>query len=177
LKRTQILFAIAIFSFGAGAVWADENEDRCNELNQGIKQQLQASVQARVPQEDPSTYVQNGYDVKGLMMQDTSSGLSKLMGLNFTGILQSLVNGAMQQTMARGQQNFSSNMNSVLGSFGIPAMQFQRALASSVPSLPSATLSNLVSNSTSALTNLFSTTPTPAPAPVQKTWSPYGDIP
>lgn len=135
MQRTQILIIFGALALVAGAASAQSartaNEQRCQQLAQEVNAEFQQAVQARMPKEDPSTFNQNGYDIKSIMMQDSSAGLWKLAQVNFGNIMQNLVDKGLQKAMQKGQQNFSNRMNGLLGEVGIKPMAFQQQLSSS----------------------------------------------
>lgn len=143
--RTQlILAALVVASAGAANAQSAQtaqqaNEARCQQLAQEINAQFKNDVLATMPKTDPGTFNQNGYDVKGILMQDSSAGLWKLAQLNFGNILQNLVNNGLQQAVARGQQNFRTRMNSMLGEFGISGAAFQQAASTVTQSVATPT--------------------------------------
>lgn len=124
-QRPQILAALAL-AFAAGAVQgqASANDYRCQELNQAVTESFNAALKARVPKEDPGTFVQNGYDIKGIMSTDTTSGLSKLLSGDWSGFMNALVTKGVQQAVQRGSQNFSGRVNGLLSSYGVSQTTF-----------------------------------------------------
>lgn len=138
MKRTQILITLGALALLSGAASAQSArtaaEQRCQQLAQEVNAEFQQAVQARMPKEDPGTFNQNGYDIKNILMQDSSAGLWKLAQVNFGNIMQNLVQRGMQQAMQKGQQNFSARMNGLLGEVGIKPVAFQQAMSSAAPS-------------------------------------------
>lgn len=120
------LFAVAAALFAGGAfAQASANAQRCQNLTQEVQASFQNSVQARVPKTDPTSFNQDGYDIKGIMSQDVTAGLGKLLSLDFSGIINSVVNKGLEKASQRASANFSQRMNGVLNGVGIKGMTFQ----------------------------------------------------
>lgn len=127
LIRTSIL-ALAATALASGAfAQSNTNAQRCQNLSQEVQASFQNSVQARVPKTDPTSFNQDGYDIKGIMSQDVTAGLGKLLSLDFSGIIDSVVNKGLEKATQRATANFSQRMNGVLNGVGIQSMSFQGA--------------------------------------------------
>jgi hypothetical protein len=125
LIRTSIL-ALAATALASGAfAQSNTNAQRCQNLSQEVQASFQNSVQARVPKTDPTSFNQDGYDIKGIMSQDVTAGLGKLLSLDFSGIIDSVVNKGLEKATQRATANFSQRMNSVLNGVGLQGMNFQ----------------------------------------------------
>lgn len=127
LTCTVSFAAVMALSTGAYAQSAASraNEQRCQNLQQEVQQSYQQAVQARLPKQDPGSYTQDAYDVKGIMSTDVTPGFGKMMGLDFGNIINSLVGRGMTAAQQRGQQTFASRMNGVLSSVGAGSANFQ----------------------------------------------------
>lgn len=121
MKRLSILAAGLLLAGVVHAQTAADNAKRCADANQGVKDSMAEAMKRMAPQQDPGSYVQNTYDIKGIMATDTTSGLSKLLSGNWQSMLNSLINKGVQGSVDRGSQTFSSRMNSLLGSYGASA--------------------------------------------------------
>jgi hypothetical protein len=121
----SILAGAMVLAAGAAAAQSTAaNQQRCQQLSTEVQQQFQAAVQARVPKQDPTTFNQEGYDIKGIMSQDVTSGLGKLMSLDFSGIIDKIVQKGMDKALSKATSTFSSKMNGVLQNAGVQGVAF-----------------------------------------------------
>lgn len=142
MKTTFILRSLVAATVVAcvGAAHADAaqeraNQERCTAMNASVQRTFTEAVHKRVPKQDPGSFVQDGYDVKGIMKQDVASGLSKLMNLNFGNIIDSLVNRAMDSVSRRAQSAFSSGVNQILRDNNLPGVTLQGVSTQGIPNL------------------------------------------
>ncbi len=155
------LFALALTACAGGAFAQSNpsaaNAQRCQALSQEVQAEFQKSVQARVPKTDPTSFNQDGYDIKGIMSQDVTSGMGKLMSLDFSGIINSVVNKGLTAASQRATANFSQRMNGVLSGVGVPAMNFQASTsgvsAPVVSNVPQGLSSTLTTNAQQVVNN------------------------
>lgn len=146
------LFAVAAALIANGAfAQSNTNAQRCQTLSQEVQASFQNSVQARVPKTDPTSFNQAGYDIKGIMSQDVTAGLGKLLSLDFSGIINSVVNKGLEQATQRATANFSQRMNGVLNGVGIQGVSFQASTAGVNVTTP--TVNNVVTGLTTTATN------------------------
>lgn len=143
MKRNYAISAAVLLMASTGAMAQSAasraNEQRCQNLQQEVQQSYQQAVQARLPKQDPGSYTQDAYDVKGIMSTDVTPGFGKLAGLDFGSIINSLVNRGMSQSQQRGQQTFASRMNGVLSSLGAGSANFQGVTTAATAPLSVAT--------------------------------------
>ncbi|ART57148.1 hypothetical protein [Acidovorax carolinensis] len=133
LLPTSLAIALAIASGAAGAQTnLQANEQRCQQLAQEVNQEFQQAVRARAPKEDPTTFNQNSFDINSLLSQDTSAGFWKLASSNFGALVKNMVGNTLQKTIYKGQQQFSTRMNSMLNDMGVPGVVFQQSMNSVV---------------------------------------------
>lgn len=164
IRSSILAVSLALLAGGAFAQ-SNTNAQRCQALSQEVQASFQNSVQSRVPKTDPTSFNQDGYDIKGIMSQDVTAGLGKLLSLDFSGIIDSVVNKGLEKASQRATTNFSQRMNGVLNGVGIPGMSFQA--------------SNLTTPTPNRVTGL-SATPTNGAKPVvvnnsvNKPVGPYG---
>lgn len=170
--------AVAAFTatFGASAQSTTTNEQRCKQLAADVNAEFQQAVQARVPKEDPATFNQNGFDIKSILMQDSSVGLAKLSAINFGNILSNLVQNGLQKAIQKGQQTFANKINGVLGEVGIKPQAFQTVINSASQQVGSTITNGANQAINSVSTPVFNVGSTPAQAqqPVTPSASPYG---
>ncbi len=122
--RSILAVAAALAAGAAAAQSTAANQQRCQQLSTEVQQQFQAAVQARVPKQDPTSFNQEGYDIKGIMSQDVTAGLGKLMSLDFSGIIDKIVQKGMEKAMSKATSTFSSKMNGVLQNAGVQGVSF-----------------------------------------------------
>jgi hypothetical protein len=128
IRHCAISIAAASF-VGSAFAQSSINAQRCQTLGQEVQAAFQASVQARVPKTDPTTFVQEGYDVKGIMSEDVTSGMSKLLSLDFRSIINNVVNRGLDRATQRATANFSQRLNGVLNGIGVQSVSFQATTA------------------------------------------------
>ena len=178
-------FTFVALALAAGGAFAQstaiDNANRCQQLSQDVQASFQTAVQARVPKTDPSSYNQNAYDIKGIMSQDVSAGLSKLMNLDFGSIINSVVNKGLQAATQKATSSFSGNINNILSNYGVSGVNFQGITTSGVqgtfsPTLNGGTAANGLVNTFAP--NLGSNTSTQvkttAGGVINQVLSPYG---
>lgn len=111
-------------AFGARAQ-ATPNEQRCQTLGREVQAEFQRSVQARVPRTDPTTFNQEGYDIRGIVSQDVTANLGKLLSLDFGSLLNGLVTNALDKVAQKATTNFNQRINGVLNTYGISSVTFK----------------------------------------------------
>ncbi|MEJ6002678.1 hypothetical protein [Paucibacter soli] len=151
MKLNTIFVALAVtFLAGTAFAQATSGAQRCQALAQDVQSTYQKAVQARVPKQDPSSYTQESQDIKGLMSIDAAGGLSKLMNLDFSGIMNKLVDQAMTTAANKGQATFNNKMNGILNDVGVKGMNFQGSVTNSgVSGLAPAISGNVLSSTVS----------------------------
>lgn len=123
--RTSLFMVVAALVASEAFAQSNTNAQRCQTLSQEVQASFQNSVQARVPKTDPTSFNEEGYDIKGIMSQDVTAGLGKLLSLDFSSIINSVVNKGLEKATQRATANFSQRMNGVLNGLGIPSVSFQ----------------------------------------------------
>lgn len=130
-------------------------EARCNELAVGQSKAYEKMVQAMVPKESPSAYVDKNTDVIKILSEQVGGG--NFLGLNIGGLISS-VSG---KYLGSGSLNslFNQGVNSQLASFGLsPGMSVGSILSSTAGYLPT---QSQVTGQVAGLTQA----PAPAAAP------------
>ena len=122
--RSILAVALVLVAGAASAQSAEANQQRCQQLTADVQQQFQASIQARVPKQDPTSFNQEGYDIRGIMAQDVTAGLGKLLSGDFSGILDKVVQKGMDRALSKATSNFSNKINGVLQSAGVQGVSF-----------------------------------------------------
>lgn len=135
--RALLCVALAAFTCAAHADAAQEraNQERCNAMNASVQRTFTEAIHKRLPKQDPGSFIQDGWDIKGLLRQNVSGGLSKLMNLNFGNIIDSLVSRAMESVNRRAQAAFSSAVNQVLRDHNLPGVTLQGVTTNGIPNL------------------------------------------
>lgn len=182
LKHIHVIASAALAACSASALAQSTasraNEQRCQTLQQEVQQSYQQAVQARLPKQDPGSYTQDAYDVKGIMSTDVTPGFGKLLQLDFSGVINSLVNQGMTKAQQRGQQTFASRMNGVLGSLGAGTANFQGVTTTASAPLSMATPSFVNTGRTPAATaptaNPLASNPNPVFRQLTPTLQPDG---
>ncbi|MCZ8255022.1 MAG: hypothetical protein O9327_05080 [Polaromonas sp.] len=163
---SSLTLAVAASLAHADAAQDRANQERCAAMNASVQRTFNDAVQKRIPKQDPGSFVQDGYDIKGLMKQDVSSGLSKLMNLNFNSIIDSLVNRAMESVNRRAQSSFNSGVNKILQDYRIPNVTLQGPTTQSIPNMSTFTwgpAAQATNPSTPTMSNNPATTLPPTP--------------
>lgn len=124
IRTLSIAGALALVAGAASAQSAAANQQRCQQLGQEIQASFNNAVQARVPKTDPSTFNQEGYDIKGIMSQDVTAGLGKLLSLDFSGIIDSIVKKGMDKAMSKATNTFNTKINGVLQGVGATGVSY-----------------------------------------------------
>jgi hypothetical protein len=148
--------AIVIGSLIATSAMA-ASDDYCGPdglIQQKVNQAMQDRLRASAPTEAPSTYVQNNYDIKGILAQDVSSGFTKLF--NFSGISNSILDYGISTVSKNASSTFNTQINGVLGKYGAGAVQ--------MPSYSGSIATSTVSASTMSTVDTSTATPGIAPA-------------
>lgn len=128
LARIATLVALAASaSLAAAQDAAQANAQRCQNLQAGVNEAMQDRLRRSVPKQDPSSFNQDGYDIKGIMSQDVTSGFGKLASLNFASLTKKLVDSGLQQAANRGASAFNNRMQGVLQEYGVKGVTFQGA--------------------------------------------------
>jgi hypothetical protein len=115
---TRLTLALAL-AFGAFAAQAqDANTTRCQTLATNVQATLSNRVAAAAPSQDPSAFNQNNYDINGILSQDVTAGFSKLMSLDFSSIMNSLLQAGLQSVMKKATASFNAGINATLNKYG-----------------------------------------------------------
>lgn len=124
MKFRPHAFAVAVLIAFSGGAFAQSaaskaNEQRCQTLSQEVQGSFQQAVLARVPKQDPGSFNQEAFDIKGLLSQDVGASFAKLMNMDFSSVIDKIVNKAMSSAMQKGTQTFNNKINGVLQQYGI----------------------------------------------------------
>lgn len=110
-RLSHSVLAIALF-YSASAAFA-QNSD-CDRVNQSIRSAQQNTMDAYRPRSDPGSYVQQNFDIRGILSQDVTKGFSFLSGLDFGGLAMSIINRSLNSIVSNGVTYFTSKVNQTL---------------------------------------------------------------
>lgn len=119
IRALSIAAAIVVVAGSASAQSTAANQQRCQQLSAEIQKSFQNAVQARVPKQDPSSFNQESFDIKGILSQDVASGLGKLMNLDFSGIIDKVVQKGIDKATQKATSTFNNKINGVLQNAGV----------------------------------------------------------
>lgn len=117
-KHSLALLALLAFSCHSAHSQSAPTGNSCADIQNKVNQAMQKRMSDSAPKIDPTTYNQKNYDIAGIMSQDVTAGLGKLMSLNFSGLARSLLEKGLKQTSDRGGAAFNSGINGVLSTYG-----------------------------------------------------------
>lgn len=162
LKHIASFLALAAAAGAASADPASDNAARCQALSTSVQASFSTAVQARVPKQDPASFNQDTYDIKGIMSQDVTAGFAKLMNLDFSSIIQNLVNKGITSAMQKGTATFNNKMNSMLNEVGVPSIQIagtsSGGLIGGLQNSVTGSINGALSNATNQVNNGIKTT-------------------
>jgi type IV secretory pathway VirB6-like protein len=118
MNHLKLVTIAATFLLSGAAHAGAPTGDACADLSAGVNQTMQDRLRASAPKQDPSSFNQDGYDIKGILSQDVTAGFSKLLSLDFSSLATSLLNKGLQQAAQTGSQQFSNKVNGVLNQYG-----------------------------------------------------------
>lgn len=126
MNTTRLALIALIFAgtCGAASAQSNTNAQRCQELGNDVQASFQKALQARMPQTDPTSFNQETFDVKGILSQDVSSGFGKLLSMNFSGLIDSIVKKGLSAATQKANSTFTQRMNGILNSVGVSSVNF-----------------------------------------------------
>lgn len=126
VKTATLVLALAASPLTWAQSAGSSNAARCQDLQKEIQSEFQKSVESRLPRIDPGTYNQKAADIRGILSQDVTSGLSKLLSLDFSSLLKSLIDKGLDKASQTASQTFQSRMNDVLQRYGIKGGSYEQ---------------------------------------------------
>ncbi|MFK4705797.1 hypothetical protein ABIC83_002636 [Roseateles asaccharophilus] len=163
MRIKSILAITLLATSGVAFAQAKAGEQRCQTLAKDVQDTYQKAVLARVPKTDPGSAVQESQDVKGILSTDAAGGLSKLMNLDFSGIMNKLIDKGVNAAMAKGTNTFNNKMNGILGDAGIKGVNFQGSMNNGVsgmtPSINTGAIGNAIGGAVAGKITPQSTSP------------------
>lgn len=141
--------AIASSMANAQSAATATNAKRCQDFSASVQSTYQASLEKRIPKTDPGSAVQESQDIKGLMSTDAAGGFPKLGSINFSGILDKIVNKAMASAAVKGTETFNKKVNGILKDAGVNGINYQGVNSSAVTGyIPPANTGSFIGNIT-----------------------------
>lgn len=121
-KLTIALAIAATTSLACVSASANTNGQRCQNLDSEIKKQYQAAVAARMPTTDPTTFSQETFDIEAIMNIDVSAGLTKLLNLDFSAIMQKVLVKVTKMAMKKAVSEVNNKLRSTINSVAPPSI-------------------------------------------------------
>ena len=138
MKNFTTLTAALAATLACGSAFADQylpvskgtapctDPDPCVCLKANIDATMKARLTASVPKTDPSTFNQQGYDIKGIMSIDITAGFKKLMSMDFSSLADSILQKGLEQASKAGAKHFNNQINGVLSKYGVDGVDLQK---------------------------------------------------